>query len=71
MKKTDTKDGMTASQHIDNQIKELADWRGKMLARLRKLILGLPPISPRNGSGIPRSGLTGGLFVLSALSSKP
>jgi hypothetical protein len=28
MKKTDSKDGMTASQHIDNYIKELADWRG-------------------------------------------
>ena len=39
MKKTDSKDGLTASQHIDNHIKELTDWRGKMLARLRKLIL--------------------------------
>ncbi len=43
MKKTDSKDGMTASQHIDNQIKELADWRGKLLARLRKLILESAP----------------------------
>ena len=39
MKKTDSKDNLTPSQHIDNQIKELTDWRGKMLARLRKLIL--------------------------------
>jgi hypothetical protein len=38
MKKTDSKDGITPSQLIDNQIAELADWRGKMLVRLRKLI---------------------------------
>lgn len=43
MKKTDAKDDMTASQHIDNYIKELTDWRGKMLARLRKLILEAAP----------------------------
>jgi len=43
MKKTNSKDGMTASQHIDNQIKELTDWRGKLLARLRKLILSVSP----------------------------
>ena len=43
MKKTDSKDGLTASQHIDNHIKELADWRGKLLARLRKLILEAAP----------------------------
>ncbi len=31
---------LTPSQEIDRQIKELgSDWRGKMLARLRKLIL--------------------------------
>jgi len=38
MKPTDSKDGINPSQLIDNQIAELADWRGKMLARLRKLI---------------------------------
>jgi hypothetical protein len=43
MKKTGAKDGMTASQHIDDYIKELTDWRGKMLARLRKLILEAAP----------------------------
>ena len=43
MKKIDSKDNMTASQHIDNHIKELGDWRGKMLARLRKLILDAVP----------------------------
>lgn len=43
MKKSDSKDDMTASQHIDNHIKELSDWRGKMLARLRKLVLESAP----------------------------
>jgi hypothetical protein len=43
MKKTDVKDSMTASQHIDSYIKELTDWRGKLLARLRKLALEAAP----------------------------
>ncbi len=34
---------MKASNLIDKRIKELADWRGKMLARLRKLILEAAP----------------------------
>ena len=38
MKKADAKDGLSPAQLITNQIAELADWRGKMLARLRKLI---------------------------------
>ena len=38
MKKTNSKDGITPSQLIDNQIAELADWRGKILARLRNLM---------------------------------
>ena len=37
MKKND-QDGMTPSQLIGNQIAELPDWRGEMLARLRSLI---------------------------------
>ena len=43
MKKTDSKDSMTASQQIDNYIKGLDDWRGKMIARLRKLVLDADP----------------------------
>ena len=43
MKKPDPKDGMSASQHIDDHIKELGDWRGKLLARLRKLVLEAAP----------------------------
>lgn len=38
MKAADSKAEMTPSQRIDDQIAELADWRGEMLARLRKLI---------------------------------
>ena len=30
---------LTPSQHIDKHIADLKDWRGKLLARLRKLIL--------------------------------
>ena len=43
MKKTDSKEGLSASQLIDQHIKELADWRGSLLARLRKLILDAAP----------------------------
>ena len=43
MKKVESADSLAASQHITNQIAELADWRGKMLARLRKLILAADP----------------------------
>ena len=43
MKKTDSKDNLTPSQHIDNHIKELGGWRGKLLARLRKLIVDAAP----------------------------
>jgi len=43
MKKADSKDDMTPSQLITKQIAELADWRGQMLARLRKLILDAAP----------------------------
>jgi hypothetical protein len=43
MKKTDLKADTTPSQHITNQIAELGDWRGQMLARLRKLILEADP----------------------------
>ena len=37
------KDDLTPSQHIDNYIKELADWRGKMIARVRALVLKTAP----------------------------
>ena len=34
---------MNPSERIDQQITELADWRGQMIARLRKLILEADP----------------------------
>ena len=34
---------MTPSQHIDDFIKELPDWRGKMIARFRKMVLKAAP----------------------------
>jgi len=43
MKQAGSQDGPTPSQLITNQIAELADWRGTMLARLRKLILQTDP----------------------------
>jgi len=38
-----SKRGPTASQRITAQIAELNDWRGKMLADLRTLILAADP----------------------------
>ena len=36
---TGPKDETSPSQHINNYIAELSDWRGEMLARLRELVL--------------------------------
>ena len=38
-----SKDNLTPSQQIDRQLKELTDWRGKFLSRLRKMILDASP----------------------------
>ena len=43
MKRADSKDSMTTSQLIANQIAELADGRGEVLTRLRQLILEAAP----------------------------
>ena len=43
MKKTDSEDNLTPSQQIDRYIQELGDWRGEMVARLRKLVLEAEP----------------------------
>jgi hypothetical protein len=43
MKKIDSKDSVAPSQQIDNYIQGLDDWRGAMIARLRKLILDADP----------------------------
>lgn len=39
----DSNGGMTASQQIDQYIHRLTDWRGNLLARLRKVILEAYP----------------------------
>jgi hypothetical protein len=38
MKRTVMGEGQTAAELISNRIEELGDWRGKTLARMRKLI---------------------------------
>src|SRR5512134_4107913 len=43
MKKTAVKDNTSAPQQIDNYIRGLTDWRGKMIARLRMLIREAAP----------------------------
>jgi hypothetical protein len=43
MKKSESPEGKTPSRMIDERIVELADWRGKMLARLRELIKQADP----------------------------
>jgi hypothetical protein len=40
---TDPKDEVTPSQHINNYIAELSDWRGEMIIKLRKLVLEAAP----------------------------
>jgi hypothetical protein len=56
MKKSKTsskegKGGPSPSQLIDARIKELGDWRGETLARLRMLIKEADPKWSRSGSG--------------------
>ena len=43
MKKSGSQEGESPSQLIDARIKELADWRGKMLSRLRALVREADP----------------------------
>jgi hypothetical protein len=43
MKKTANKGDSIASQRITDLIAEMGDWRGKILARLRKIILDAAP----------------------------
>jgi hypothetical protein len=38
MKKENSNSGLTPSQHLDQVIKDLPDWRGKTITHLRKLI---------------------------------
>lgn len=43
MKNAAPKDGKSPSELITRQIEELADWRGKLLSQLRRLILDAAP----------------------------
>jgi hypothetical protein len=43
MRKNGAQDGKSASRQIDARIKELGDWRGKLLARLRGLVKQADP----------------------------
>ena len=43
MKKSASPDGQSASQLIDERIRELDDWRGAMLGRLRALVKDADP----------------------------
>ena len=43
MKKSGSQKGKSPSQLIDAKIKELGDWRGKMLSRLRALVKQADP----------------------------
>ena len=43
MKKSGASDGPSASERISKRIEELGDWRGKTLARMRKLIKQADP----------------------------
>lgn len=43
MKKSDSTEGRSASESIDDKIVELGDWRGETLRRMRKLIREADP----------------------------
>lgn len=43
MKKSETRENESASELIDARIAALGDWRGKMLARVRRLIKAADP----------------------------
>lgn len=43
MKNPEVQDGKSPSQLIDERIRELGDWRGETLARIRKLIRAADP----------------------------
>jgi hypothetical protein len=43
MNESDSNEGQSASERIDERIAELGDWRGKTLSRMRKLIKEADP----------------------------
>src|SRR5580693_8768808 len=55
MKKSGSQKSKSPSQLIDGRIKELGDWRGKMLSRLRSLVKEADPevVEERKWRGVP------------------
>src|ERR1700690_885760 len=51
MEKSVSQNSKSPSQLIDARIKELGDWRGKMLSRLRTLVKEADPEVVRGGKG--------------------
>ena len=43
MAKSDSNEGQSASERIDERIAELGDWRGETLSRMRKLVKQADP----------------------------
>jgi hypothetical protein len=43
MKESDSNEGKSASERIDERIAELGDWRGETLSRMRKLVQEADP----------------------------
>ena len=55
---------LTPSQHIDNFIEELGDWRGKMIARFRKMVLkAAPELTEEWKWGVPVWSLNGNVVA--------
>src|SRR4051812_20043570 len=68
MKKSGAKDakaGGSPSQHIDARIKELGDWRGETLARVRSIIKQAVPdvVEEWKWRGVPGGGDDGIIFT--------
>ena len=63
MKKSGLQQSESASQLIDMRIKQLGDWRGKMLSRLRTLVKEADPevVEEGKGRGVP-AGSHGGII---------
>jgi hypothetical protein len=55
MKKTGSRKGESPSRKIDKRSEELGDWRGRLLARLRRLIQEADPdvVEERKWRGVP------------------
>ena len=51
MEKAASQSNQSASKLIDARIKELGDWRGKMLSRLRSLVKEADPQVVESGNG--------------------